>query len=60
MRPPTLFSKKGYAATSTREIAAIPGIRKVSLYYHIENKDDLLYAICKRRSSVYAATWRQR
>jgi TetR/AcrR family transcriptional regulator, cholesterol catabolism regulator len=42
-----LFSKKGYAATSTREIAAILGIRKASLYYHIENKEDLLYAICK-------------
>jgi TetR/AcrR family transcriptional regulator, cholesterol catabolism regulator len=42
-----LFSKKGYAATSTREIAAILGIRKASLYYHIQNKEDLLYAICK-------------
>jgi AcrR family transcriptional regulator len=42
-----LFSKKGYAATSTREIADILGIRKASLYYHIENKEDLLYAICK-------------
>jgi AcrR family transcriptional regulator len=42
-----LFSKKGYAATSTREIAEILGIRKASLYYHIENKEDLLYAICK-------------
>jgi AcrR family transcriptional regulator len=42
-----LFSRKGYAATSTREIAEILGIRKASLYYHIENKEDLLYAICK-------------
>jgi TetR/AcrR family transcriptional regulator, cholesterol catabolism regulator len=42
-----LFSKKGYAATSTREIAEILGIRKASLYYHMENKEDLLYAICK-------------
>jgi AcrR family transcriptional regulator len=42
-----LFSQKGYAATSTREIAGILGIRKASLYYHIENKEDLLYAICK-------------
>jgi len=43
----TLFAQKGYAATSTREIAGILGIRKASLYYHIENKEDLLYAICK-------------
>jgi TetR/AcrR family transcriptional regulator, cholesterol catabolism regulator len=43
----TLFARKGYAAASTREIAGILGIRKASLYYHIENKEDLLYAICK-------------
>jgi TetR/AcrR family transcriptional regulator, cholesterol catabolism regulator len=42
-----LFAQKGYAAASTREIAGILGIRKASLYYHIENKEDLLYAICK-------------
>ena len=42
-----LFSKNGYAATSTRAIADILGIRKASIYYHIENKEDLLYAICK-------------
>jgi AcrR family transcriptional regulator len=42
-----LFSQKGYAAASTREIAGLLGIRKASLYYHIENKEDLLYAICK-------------
>jgi AcrR family transcriptional regulator len=42
-----LFSQKGYAAASTREIAEILGIRKASLYYHVENKEDLLYAICK-------------
>jgi AcrR family transcriptional regulator len=42
-----LFSKKGYSATSTREIANVLGIRKASLYYHIETKEDLLFAICK-------------
>ncbi len=41
------FSKKGYAATTTREIASLLGIQKASLYYHIETKEDLLYAICK-------------
>ncbi len=43
----TLFAQKGYAAASTREIAGILGIRKASLYYHVENKEDLLYNICK-------------
>jgi TetR/AcrR family transcriptional regulator, cholesterol catabolism regulator len=42
-----LFSRKGYAATSTREIAAMLGIQKPSLYYHIDTKEDLLHAICK-------------
>jgi AcrR family transcriptional regulator len=42
-----LFAKKGYALTSTREIAEELGIQKASLYYHIETKEDLLYDICK-------------
>jgi AcrR family transcriptional regulator len=42
-----LFSKQGYAATSTREIASLLRIQKASLYYHIESKEDLLYSICK-------------
>ena len=42
-----LFSKKGYTATSTREIASVLRIQKASLYYHIESKEDLLYTICK-------------
>ena len=55
-----LFAKKGYALTSTREIAEQIGIQKASLYYHIETKEDLLYEICKTsltqiRSDVEAA-----
>jgi AcrR family transcriptional regulator len=55
-----LFAKKGYALTSTREIAAQVGIQKASLYYHIETKEDLLYDLCKWilkqiRSDVEAA-----
>jgi TetR/AcrR family transcriptional regulator, cholesterol catabolism regulator len=55
-----LFAKKGYALTSTREIAAQIGIQKASLYYHIETKEDLLYDLCKWiltqiRSDVEAA-----
>jgi len=46
-RAAALFSSKGYAATSTREIAAGLGMKKASLYYHIETKEDLLHAICE-------------
>ena len=41
-----LFRKKGYANSSTRELAALLGIRSASLYHHIEKKEDLLYALC--------------
>ncbi len=42
-----VFSRQGYAATSTREVAALLGMQKASLYYHIEGKEDLLYFICR-------------
>ncbi len=42
-----LFSRKGYAATSTREVAKILGIQKASLYHHVESKEDLLFLICQ-------------
>ena len=42
-----LFSRKGYAATSTREVAKLLGIQKATLYYHVESKEDLLFAICQ-------------
>jgi len=56
-----LFSRQGYAATSTREVASLLGMQKASLYYHIQSKEDLLYFICKSalekiRADVEAAT----
>lgn len=41
-----LFREKGFDATSTREIAEALGIQKASLYYHIRDKEELLYDIC--------------
>lgn len=40
-----LFWEKGYAATTTREIAARVGIQQASLYYHVACKEDLLYQL---------------
>src|ERR1700694_4475778 len=41
-----LFRRKGYAATTTRELSAQLGIQNASLYYHMEKKEDLLYKLC--------------
>ncbi len=41
-----LFREKGYAHSTTRELATLLGIQKASLYYHIDKKEDLLYALC--------------
>jgi AcrR family transcriptional regulator len=41
-----LFRRKGYAESTTRELAEMLGIRKASLYHHITSKEDLLYQIC--------------
>jgi AcrR family transcriptional regulator len=40
-----LFRTKGYAATTTRELAAGLGIEKGSLYYHIDSKEEVLYEL---------------
>ena len=40
-----LFCEKGYATTTTREIAAAAGIQQASLYYHVTSKEDLLHPV---------------
>jgi AcrR family transcriptional regulator len=40
-----LFREKGYAATTTRELADRLRIQKASLYHHIRSKEDLLLSI---------------
>ena len=40
-----LFRKKGFDATSTRDIAAAVGMRSGSPFYHFKSKGDLLYAV---------------
>ena len=40
-----LFSRKGYEASSTREIATLVGIQRASLYHHFAGKEELLFAI---------------
>jgi TetR/AcrR family transcriptional regulator, cholesterol catabolism regulator len=40
-----VFLEKGFAATSLQDIADRVGLLKGSLYYYIDNKEDLLYRI---------------
>jgi TetR/AcrR family transcriptional regulator, cholesterol catabolism regulator len=42
----SLFHERGYAGTTTREIAREVGIEKASLYHYIDGKEDLLYDLC--------------
>ena len=42
-----LFAKHGYESTTTRNLATLLGMEKATLYYHVEGKEDLLYAICE-------------
>ncbi|WP_158436272.1 TetR/AcrR family transcriptional regulator [Nocardia nova] len=40
-----LFAEKGYLGTGIRDIEDAVGIRRGALYYHIGNKENLLYEI---------------
>lgn len=42
-----LFSASGFAATSVRQVAAAADLTKAGLYYHVRDKEDLLFRICE-------------
>lgn len=46
-----LFTTKGFASTSTRQIADAVGVRQASLYHHFATKDDILVALLGRTVS---------
>jgi AcrR family transcriptional regulator len=50
-----LFREKGYKATSMRELATAVGVEAASLYNHIDNKNDLLTAICFNVANHYTS-----
>ena len=52
-----LFRDKGFAATSTRDIAAAVGMHSGSPFYHFRSKDALLYAVME--AGMHAALARQ-
>lgn len=42
-----VFARKGYARTSTGDIADALGIRQASLYYYFSSKEDALLQVCE-------------
>jgi AcrR family transcriptional regulator len=52
-----LFRQQGFAATTTRDIAAAAGMRAGSPFYHFENKAALLFAVMEQ--GMRAALQRQ-
>ena len=54
-----LFAANGFAATSVRTVADRARLTKAGLYYHIREKEDLLYRICHHSISAILAGARQ-
>lgn len=49
----TLFTSRGYAATSVREIVAEAGVTKPALYYHFGSKEGLYVALLEQTLALF-------
>jgi TetR/AcrR family transcriptional regulator len=50
-----LFSEKGYAAASVREIVELAGVTKPALYYHFQSKEGIFLAIIENAAGYQEA-----
>jgi TetR/AcrR family transcriptional regulator len=48
-----LFSRKGYAATTTREIVGAAGVTKPVLYYHFRNKEGIYLELMQKATTEF-------
>ncbi len=51
-----LFARKGYAATTVREIVEAAGVTKPALYYHFGNKEGIFLAMMREALAEFEAT----
>lgn len=51
-----LFARKGYAATTVREIVAAAGVTKPVLYYHFGNKEGIFLTMMREALGEFEAT----
>ena len=54
-----LFRKKGFTATSMRDIAEAIGVEAPSLYNHIESKNAILKDVCFRIARLFTSNLRE-
>jgi len=50
-----MFRQRGYAGTSTRDLAAALGMQSASLYHYIGSKEDLLFDLSREALEVIGA-----
>lgn len=50
-----LFSRKGYSATTTREIVAAAGVTKPVLYYYFRNKEGIYLELMRKSTDKFEA-----
>jgi AcrR family transcriptional regulator len=51
-----VFDRKGYAAASVREVAAMAGVTKPAVYYHFGSKEGLLVAVLRQAERQLSRT----
>ncbi len=52
----SLFARKGYSATTVREIVAAAGVTKPVLYYHFGNKEGIFLAMMRDALAEFEVT----